>query len=168
VKGTSSAHIWEKRDEFLGLIPKQSRRTLEACQTLAMWYGFQYFSFKAGSDDVGYCEIARLQNCMTPEDNVNWEIYSRGYPRVEEESALASFKESDSVEEPEVIDITENLKFTPGLQESVPTLEMIEPKFSMIQVFAVIGVIFISYSAYKRCNKSDYVDVPSGVEAEEI
>lgn len=168
VKGTSSAHIWEKVDELKGLIPKQSRRTLEACQTLAMWYGFQYFSFKAGSDDVGYCEIARLQNCMTPEDNVNWEIYSRGYPRVEEESALASFKESDSVEEPEVIDITENLKFTPGLQESVPTLEMIEPKFSMIQVFAVIGVIFISYSAYKRCNKSDYVDVPSGVEAEEI
>ena len=87
---------------------------------------------------------------------------------MEEESALASFKESDSAEEPEVIDITENVKFTPRLEESVSTLEMIELKFSAIQVFAVIGVIFISYSAYKRCNKSDYVDVPSGVEPEEI
>jgi len=207
VKGKKLGLAFILRDQT----PAQSRRTIEDCETLAMWYGFQFFSFKEGSDDVGYCKIAKWMDCLKQQQFNDWKIYSRGYPRAEEEIALASFEESDSGEEPEVIDITENVKITPGLEESVATLprveeeialasfeesdsgedpeviditenvkikpgleesastlEMIEPKFSAIQVFAVIGVIFISYSAYKRCNKSDYVDVPSGVEPEEI
>jgi hypothetical protein len=152
--------------------PKQSTTTFENCKQLAMDYGFQFFMFKKNliyPGGPGKCEIAKWQDCLQQAQYENWMIYGRGFPRVEEESALAS-----SAEEPKVIDITETLKreLTPSLEESPgleeSTLEMTEPKFSMIQVFAVIGVIFISYSAYKRCNKSDYVDVPSAVEPAEI
>jgi len=156
------------------ITPKQSTRTFENCKQLAMDYGFQFFMFKKNliyPGGPGKCEIAKWQDCLQQAQYENWMIYGRGFPRVEEESALAS-----SAEEPKVIDITETLKReltpslekSPSLEESVATLEMTEPKFSMIQVFAVIGVIFISYSAYKRCNKSDYVDVPGAVEPAEI
>jgi len=156
------------------ITPKESTTTFENCKQLAMDYGFQFFMFKKNliyPGGPGRCEIAKWQDCLQQVQSENWMIYGRGFPRVEEESALAS-----SAEEPKVIDITETLKReltpslekSPSLEESVATLEMTEPKLSMIQVFAVIGVIFISYSAYKRCNKSDYVDVPGAVEPAEI
>jgi len=155
--------------------PAQSRRTFKDCQLLAMWYGFQFFSFKEGEDDVGYCEISMWRNCLKQEEALDWTLYGRGYPRTEEEIALASFEESDSAEETKVIDNSaeesdsaENLKFTTDVSESVASLEITEPKFPVIQVFAMIGFIFISYSAYKRYNKSDYVDVPSALEPKEV
>merc|ERR1719300_2001247 len=60
-----------------------------------------------------------------------------------------------------------DFKFTNYLGESLATLES-KLNIRMIEVLAIIGVIFISYSAYKRCKKSDYVNVPGMLEPEDI
>jgi len=45
----------------------------------------------------------------------------------------------------------------------------IPAEFSMLNGFALLGLIFIMYSSYKKCSKqSGYVDVPEGAEPQEI
>jgi len=45
----------------------------------------------------------------------------------------------------------------------------IPAEFSMLHGFALLGLIFIMYSSYKKCSKqSGYVDVPKGAEPQEI
>jgi len=165
----------------------------EACEKQAYINGAEIYSYTKLSvvydqnmnrieNKVGNCYMSN-GGCRRPEYQINtlgmgsdnWNIYIKEPHTAETSIGKSNMAEESVVQTVEVIDLKRtdlpqsSVSLDARLAEySLPNKNWADISNSVIQVFALIGVLFICVSACKSWKQSDYVHVSSPVEREEI